>query len=154
MPYKSILYVYFLLLSSICNATDIDIKTEEKDFNPIATFAALEALIGVNAWMASEEPQVYGALGALLFPMAGCEYTQGQGCVSNLIAVESLAIYNLSINPDTKSKHEIFKDNMIGWHLVMLTVGTNFYLDKKKSKKINLTPLPDGGGSLSFHYDF
>lgn len=153
MTYKSILYFYLLLLPSICNATDIDIKTEEKDFNPVVTFVALEALIGVNAWMASEEPQAYGALGAIFFPIAGCEYARGKSCTTNLIAVESLAVYNLSIDPDKKSKSEIFKDNMLAWHLVMLTIGTTFYLDEKKSKKINLTPLPDGG-SLSFHYDF
>jgi hypothetical protein len=154
MTYKSILYFNFLLFCSTCNATDTDNKTEAKDFNPVVTFVVLEALIGANSWMASEEPQVYGALGAILFPMVGCEYARGKSCTTNLIAVESLAIYNLSINPDKKSKNEIFKDNMIGWHLVMLTMGTTLYLDEKKSKKINLVPLPDGGGSLSFHYNF
>jgi anaerobic C4-dicarboxylate transporter len=42
---------------------------------------------------------------------------------SELIAVESLALYNLSIDTDKILKSEIFKSNMIAWHIFAGVVG-------------------------------
>ena len=115
-----------------------------------------EGLIALNAWMASEAPAVYGGLGVLLFPFAGGEHSSSELTYwTGLVAAESLAIYNISIDGDGKSKSEIFKDNMVGWHLFVLAVGVSSYIDSKLDKNENIIIEPEKDGmTLTYEYAF
>ena len=73
-----------------------------------------------------------------------------------LIAAESIAIYNLSIDADEKSQGEIFKSNMIAWNLFLGSIFISEHLTKDMSddKSISLLPTKDMGAQLVFNYKF
>jgi hypothetical protein len=113
-----------------------------------------EAMIAVNAGLASLSPKAYGIAGVILFPIA----TANGPTTSNTTrwvgfgAVESLAVYNITINENKKSKGEIFLENIIAWHLVAGIVGLTDILtgDQKKDTTVSLdyVPTKNGGGLL------
>lgn len=97
---KNIFLIVVLCIVNICTYAE-EPKIDKKESNYILGFVAFEALIGVNAWMASESPNVYGGAAALLFPLAGGSENVGKITYwSGLAAAESLAVYNLSLNED------------------------------------------------------
>lgn len=130
------------------------IKVEKKDeANPLSNFLMAEVLLATNAWMAAESPNAYGVLGALVFPIAGCGDSNKITCGTTLIGFESLAIYNISIDKNKKSKNKIFKENMIAWHIVIGLVTFTEYLTEDKTTELSFKPAPNGG-QLQFTYRF
>ena len=62
MFYKSILALVLLLgVFSSANALELDIEDNKKP-NYLLGFFVVEAILGVNAWMASEAPNEYGTI--------------------------------------------------------------------------------------------
>lgn len=150
-----------ILLLPICTYADkvIKIESEQETINPFTLFLIIEGAFAVNSWLASEDPQVYGVIAGLSFPFA---VGMHGGFSSNttdwvaLIGTESIAVYNLTIDANKKSQGDIFKTNMIAWHLVMGSVFLSEYLTKDISndKSISLLPTKDIGAQLVFNYKF
>jgi hypothetical protein len=124
----------------------------------VAQFFILETMLGINAWMASEDPHLYGGVSALLAPMfVGGEGTnKGVSLWVTLACVESIAFYNLNINVNETSKQEIIRGNMLAWHLLLGSLLlTDYVIDSPKSKtSVNLIPVSHGGSQLVFSYRF
>jgi hypothetical protein len=145
--FKTIFLFVFLSVGTVkANESQEQKKIEP---NPFYMFHSAEALFAVNAWMASEDPNAYGAIGALVFPIAGCNVKY---CL-DLAAFETVAIYNLSIDPDEMSKSEIFKNNIIAWHLAAGFTMLSAHIFEDKGYKLNFIPTFDGGG-IQFKYNF
>ncbi len=138
-------------------AEEINLEKQSDDIHPMTMFLIVEGMLGVNAWLASEDPQAYGLIGALLFPFAA-----GEGNNSDvekwvgLIGAESIALYNLSIDKDKKTKSEIFKENVIAWHLFAgILLATNYLVgDEKTNETISVEPVAYGGAQLVYNYKF
>ncbi len=148
-----------ILILSFCAHADesIDIELQNNKMHPITMFLLMEGMLGVNAWLASENPHAYGAVGALLFPVAAGEGSKSETETwVGIIGAESIAVYNLSIDEDEKSKNEIFKSNMIAWHLFAGVLITTKYIigDNDGSKSLSINPTRNGGVQLVYNYKF
>jgi hypothetical protein len=126
-----------------------------KENNGTATMLLIgEALFALNAGMAALSPKAYGIVGAIVFPIgaangsATSETTRWVG----LAAAESIAVYNLTINENRKSKGEIFVENMIAWHIftgiVFLTNSLTSDLKKSTNASLDYVPVKNGGGLM------
>lgn len=153
-----IIPILFLSLATKAIAdNEITIEPTEDKFHPLTMFLLLEGMFAANAWLASENPNAYGAVTALLFPLAA-----GEGSSSNttkwvgFVGAESIALYNLNIDEDKESKSEIFKNNMLAWHLFAGAVGLTGYImgDYCSKKSLSLIPTPAGGAQLVYNYKF
>ena len=152
---KNIFLVGILCFISVSTYSE-EAKKDEKEPKYIFGLVVFEALIGVNAWMASESPSVYGGAAALLFPLAGGSENTGKITYwSGLVAAESLAVYNLSLNEDEYTKSEIFKNNMIAWHVFAGVVVAAGLVENKFFNKDTVTFIPDrNGGHIAFSYKY
>ena len=156
--YKLIILTVFILTSSTqvnaSNATSSKLENLEKP-NYFSQFLIVESLIGINAWMASESPDVYGGVSALLFPLAGGENVGEFTYWSSLTTAESIAIYNIALDEDHYSKREIFKNNLLAWHLFAGVLLVNGYVDSKWFTEETVAFIPEsGGGRIAFNFSF
>ena len=143
MFYKSILALVLLGVFSSANALELDIEDNKKP-NYLLGFFVVEAILGVNAWMASEAPNGYGTISALAFPLAGkSEETSDFVYWTGLAAIESVAIYNINLDSDEYSKSEIFRNNMKAWHAAAGVILAISYIDSKwiNNDTISVTPI-------------
>jgi hypothetical protein len=131
------------------SASEVPPPTEKKDSHPIWGLLIMEGFLVTNAWMASEDPSGYGGFLALVAPISGCEFY-----CSGLIAAESIAIYNMSIDENKNSKSEIFKNNMIAWHVFAAVGGVASYFIDDEDIKLSFKPSMNSGGNLVFNYRF
>lgn len=160
MTVKVILWVALLLASPIVYSSEYrsaeDSKEykdiEKKKLNPFVEFALIEGAFALNSALAAGDPKLFGVVGALLFPLAdpgpGNRYTAGHWV--GLVAVESLAIYNIvALDKKMDGENEIFRQNFIGWNIVAALVETTDYFSKKINKKsrysFSVTPIEGGG---------
>lgn len=130
---------------------------EQKSWHPIAAAALIEGVLISNAWMASENPHVYGTVGALLFPIGAAEADSDEEFWVALTATESIAVYNLAVVPDEYSKSEIFKNNLIAWHAALGVMGLTHWLlgdPAEESLAFSFRPERQGGGMLMMTYRF
>lgn len=106
-----------------------------------------ELLLVVNASLAAADPHIYGGALALLSPLGMRNTTEAASYV-HLAAMESLAIYNLKIDPEKKSKGEIFRENMIGWHVSAAVSFAAYYFlsDSRKESERSVALAPSGDG--------
>jgi len=112
---------------------------------------AVEAAIGVNAYLASMNPRIYGGVGLALFPIL-MQPTTTEAWLA-VGALETVPIYNLTIDPDEKSPSQIFKANFVAWHVAAGLLATTGYLTK--DKKVSLSYMPErGGGKVVFAYRY
>ena len=136
----------------------VKIDPQQDEIHPAILFFIFEGLLGVNAWMASESPHIYGGVGALLFPLvAGGEGNPTNAQIwTGIIGGESIAIYNLTINENKKSKSHIFKNNMIACHLFAGALGITGYLsgDADSDESLSVRPMQHGGTQLVYNYRF
>jgi hypothetical protein len=149
--------IFVLVLLIILSANSYAEGNNKNDLNPLVAVGLFEGIIAVNAWMASKNPQVYGGLAVLLFPVAAAETKNETTFWVSLAAAESLAIYNIGLDEDKYSEGAIFKKNMIGWHLFAGVVGLTAWLseDDKKEEKVSMAFLPtSNGGELRLGYRF
>jgi len=108
-----------------------------------------EAAIAANAYLASKDPHLYGAAGALLFPVAmsiGEGPRSGASSWISLGSLEVLALYNLSIDKSEKSEREIFRANVIGWHAVAAVALLTGFFSRDEGKRWSYLYVPDPRG--------
>ena len=134
----------------------IHVKRKEKEpLHPVLGVLLVEGLLISNAWMASEKPKEYGGFMMLFSPIAGSSGDKFSDYVG-LVGAEAIGLYNLTIDKDKKTKSDIFKENLIGWHIV-IGVGalTDYFTDdKKEDSKVYILPIKKGGVKISYNYRF
>lgn len=143
--YVNISIIFILLLSSSANA--------EEKLGPVSKAFVIEGLFIANSWLASEDPNTYGGIAALLFPLAAGE---GEGSTTTkwvgFLSAETIALYNLDIDEDKKSKSEIFKENLIAWHVFAALVGFTGFIMGDFDSDVSLSMAPIGGDKFVFLY--
>ena len=137
--------------------TTFEFKESPNELSTFTTILIGEGLFLANAWLASKDPHVYGGVLALLAPLAAfegnsSETTQWVG----LIAAESIAAYNIGIDKNKESKSDIFKKNLIAWHVFAATVGITGYImgDFDSEQSLSLKPNFNGGANLVYSKRF
>ncbi len=143
------------VISSVAKSETNFIKNTH--ISPLNKVLIAEGLFLVNSWMASESPNTYGAIAALLFPIgaAGGNESATTKWVGFLSA-ESLAIYNINLDEDKENKSDIFKNNMIGWHIFAGLTGLTGYImgDFDSDESLSLLPLLSGGAQFVYSNKF
>lgn len=139
------IFIFFLLI--IISAETYAEGETKNNLHPLLAFGVLESLFAVNAWMASKNPQVYGGIALLLFPVTMYETKNKTINWVRLAAAESLNLYNISLSKEKNTRNEIFKKNMIGWHLLtgalIITDLLNKDENEVKDKKVSVAFVPN-----------
>lgn len=108
---------------------------------------AVEGAIAVNAYLASMNPKVYAGVAGVIYPIMIQPSTQDAWLVVG--ALETVPVYNLTIDPDKKSPSQIFKANEIAWHAAVGLLLTTGYVTKITKEKMSLGYMPEPhGGKL------
>lgn len=158
---RKILCAIGLALCVVTQSVSADESTSEwSDAQKTAGMIIVtEGLIGLNAYMASLSPHVYGFVGVVLFPLGmvgGTEPSDSQMKARwvFLASVEALSIHNMQVDKNNTSKSEIIRSNFIGWHAAAgLAAATGYFIDKNKRFALNYMPEPQGG-KLMVSYRF
>jgi hypothetical protein len=107
--------------------------------------------------VASREPRAFGVVSALMFPAAvlGSDISKPTSAVA-LIGAETLAFYNISVNKNDRTRQQIFRKNMIGWHALALVVGVTGYImgDYGSNQSLALVPAENHGAKIMYSYNF
>lgn len=138
-----------MLLTPLANANYEYSVEKENDIHPVWGVLIMEGFVVANSIWASNKPAEFGTALALLSPIAGCSSHYCMG----LIAAESIALYNLTVDTETTSKDEILRNNIIAWHLMAGAVMLTGYLIDEPDVKLGFYPIIDGAG-LQFSYVF
>ncbi|WP_086482090.1 hypothetical protein [Oceanospirillum sanctuarii] len=113
-----------------------------------------EGLIATNAWLASESPNTYGVVAALLFPLGAVNSTSDHQFWGSLLIGESIAFYNISLDEDKVSKDEVFTNNMIAWHLAIVGLAAIDWMSDDEPPSLFMQPTLDGGALLTYKVRF
>ena len=127
-------------------------NSERKVLGPVVTFAIGEGAILFNAYLASTDPKGYGGLLALLTPVASLSATTPAVRWTGLVAGESLAAYNIWVlNKNIDSEIDIFRRNIIGWHIfgALILTADYFFPEKKYNSKLSYSIIPMGNGGFA-----
>lgn len=116
-----------------------------------------EGVFIVASAAASRQPHAFGIAAALMFPAAalGSDISTTTKTVT-LIGAESLAFYNLTVDKNNRTRPEIFRKNMIGWHALALVVGVTGYImgDFGSNKSVAVVPVDNHGAKIMYSYNF
>lgn len=124
------------------------------------TVLIVEGAVGLNAYLASLNPRVYGVAGALLFPIAAANSDSKSSDTTRwagLASVEALALYNIGLDEDRMSDSEIFLNNFIGWHAAagIMAITGYFAGDFNRDRKVALNYVAEPhGGRFILSYRF
>jgi len=129
--------------------------------NPFLIAAIIEGGLVANALLASQNPQLYGVAGVLIFPfhlVMSDGAAEDSGMAKALVVgAESIAIYNITLDEDKYSEGEIFRNNLIGWH-IFLGVGAAYYYlrgERRSPDKMSMSFVPSvDGGRIQFGFRF
>ncbi len=107
-----------------------------------------ESLLIGASWLTSSAPNEFGIVAAVLIPYAvrGNEPYHW----TMLISAEALAFYNIQLDEDEKSRREVFRDNLIGWHLAIGATAAVAYFTGALGEDVEVRPA--GGDGLSLNY--
>ena len=159
---RTLLSIFLLVLSfnfstiASANEDEPPLETRDNKLHPATAFFLAEGMFAVNAYMASKKPRTYGTVAALLFPMAIDGKSNTTTKWVGLIAAESIALYNIRVDEDKKSEKDIFRENMVAWHLFAGAVGLSNLLfdDEESNESLTFSPTPDNGYELVYRYRF
>lgn len=116
-----------------------------------------EGVFIVASAVASKEPHAFGVAAALMFPAAvlGSNISTTTSTIA-MIGSESLAFYNITVDRNNRTRQDIFKRNMIGWHALALAVGVTGYFmgDYGSNKSVAVVPVDNHGAKIMYSYNF
>lgn len=115
--------------------------------------AVIEGVVATNAWLASDSPQTYGVAAALLFPLGAINAANDRQFWTSILMAESIAFYNLSLDEDELSDDDVFRNNMIAWHLIMAGLVVTEWIATDKAPSLLMQPLSDGA-KLTYEFRF
>ena len=122
-----------------------DNSRDKEEPNYLASILIFEGLFALNSYMASESPEGYGALLTLLSPLGTSSNVSDTTNYVGVGSAMSIGLYNvIELKDDSYSKSEIFKKNMVGWHLFAASIWLSEKLTGNKETVASITPLHDG----------
>jgi hypothetical protein len=128
--------------------------------NDLLNFVALEGIAIAHSWLLSRSPYAYGVISGAAYPAFGIESKRDSAFWVTLGAAEAMNGYTMIMERNDVSKQEMFKRNLIGWHVVFaITVASHSFLGKNQkdlgiwSKSLSSQPTRHGG-ELRFEYRF
>lgn len=134
---------------------------EDKDISKaVLMFAGLEGIAIAHSWLLTKSPSGYGTVSGLFYPLVGIESGVDAAYITSVAAAEGMNIYNWKMGEKDISERDVFKRNIIGWHLVFgVTVASNMLFAKsRKSQKIKSQAFSfvtsEYGGELRFEMKF
>jgi len=155
---NKLILTILLIFPLILNAeTKLEFKENPYELSTFTKILIGEGIFLANAWLASEYPHAYGGALALLAPLAAFDGNSSKTAIwVGLIAAESIAVYNIGIDTNKESKSDIFKKNLIAWHLFTATVGVTGYImgDFDSEQSLSLKPNINGGAHLVYSKRF
>ncbi len=127
---------------------------DTKDY--ILAISLIEGSTLLLSWAASAEPDITGGILVLTAPISvGMSSSGKMGAdITNLVAIESLAIYNLTLDRNKKSKSDIFIENMIGWHIVYATFAISEYIFDDPNESLSIRSISSEGIEVAYNYSF
>jgi len=141
----------FLLLT-----VSVPSKAEDNDYSK--TFLQLVGLEGIaitHSWLLSRSPYAYGALSGAAYTAFGVESEKGPAYWLSLGAAEGMNLYTMIMEKNDIPQDEIFKRNIIGWHVVFgITVASNIILGKDKKVQLVKSNQPKTVGSYGLDFTF
>lgn len=148
----SLMAVVVFLAPLVANAAD----DTSQPSNIQLAFVAEGVFIAASA-VASREPHAFGVAAALMFPAAvlGSNISTTTSTIA-MIGSESLAFYNITVDRNNRTRQDIFKRNMIGWHALALAVGVTGYImgDYGSNKSVAVVPVDNHGAKIMYSYNF
>ena len=118
---------------------------DKKEPNYLAGFLLVEGLFALNSYMASESPEGYGALLTLLSPLGVSSNVSDTTNYVGIGGAMTLGLYNaVELKDESYSKSEIFKKNMVGWHLFTASIWLSEKFTCDKETVAYIAPLNDG----------
>lgn len=118
---------------------------DKKEPNYLAGFLLVEGLFALNSYMASESPEGYGALLTLLSPLGVSSNVSDTTNYVGIGGAMTLGLYNaVELKDESYSKSEIFKKNMVGWHLFTASIWLSEKFTGDKETVAYIAPLNDG----------
>ena len=150
MKKYSVLATSLLLLIPVDSFAAGKLSTTEK-------IVLFESAIAANSLLAAADPHLYGAIGSLALPASfiSDRYSTTTNVVT-LVGTESIAFYNLNIDEKSRTKSEVFRKNMIGWHMFAAIAGLTGYLmgDITSIDSIVMSPTPGNGIKIAYNLKF
>ncbi len=152
-----------LLIAGLIPSVAAHAESKHDSYNrpeELSTFNKIlfvESTFLFNAWLASENPNTYGEVLAVLAPLATINANTSETTRwAGLIAGESIAAYNIGLDANKESRDDIFKNNVIAWHLFAATVGISGYIsgDFDSDHSLRLSPGLDGRTHLVYRMSF
>ena len=137
------------LISCTSFAENVDANKKKQQ-----SFLSIESIIIMSSLIASQYPEEYGVGTTLISPfvLAGDEHDSIR--YTGFGGMASIGLYNaLELKKDKYSKSEVFKRNMIIFHVVF---GSLHLLEKKYgefSSSLSLSPVSDGL-TIGYHHEF
>ena len=129
---------------------------------PVAQFAILETVMGIDALLFSYNPRPWGAFAALFMVAPGAAMIADR--TGNpvepwlfLAGAGALVAYDLKVDHTRTSQSEIFKTNFAGMNAIVAALFTMKYLAGNSTpvSKFSLAYVPESrGGRLLFTYRF
>lgn len=169
MEMKQFLLVIILsiLTTSFGVFADEGAKNQENASSPspLAKFAIFEGILAGLSWIGTTD---YSGIFVITNPWAMAEALHDKNDTlfyTGMVSAEAMALYSVSLDDDKYTRGELFKKNMIAWHILFgvigvtdwLTGGDGFtvYLGQNETEAVSSTfvPLIDGG-ELSVNFRF
>lgn len=131
-----------------------ELPKDEKEPDYITGFFFAEGLLILNSYMASESPEGYGTLLTLLSPFGASSNASDTTNYVSIGGALSLGLYNaFELRNENYSRTEVFKRNMIGWHVFAASLLISKKLTDNKETIAYIAPLNDGA-VLAINYNF
>jgi hypothetical protein len=147
----------YFLFSLLFLSSSVSAETEEKfELHPALGFLIVEGFIAINAAMASEAPEVYGSVLALLSPLGASSNVSETTNWVGIGSAATLGLYNaIELSDDKYSKNDIFMKNVYGWHALVLISGVTEWLTGEEVSNDNVALFPVKNGLvISMNYEF
>ena len=133
---------FLLFLSIFCCSSPI---AQGKETSAMSTFLFQEGAFVLSSYLASEYPQETGALITVLSPLGASPSATE---TTNYVAVGgmmTIGLYNaIELKDDSYSKSDVFKRNMIGWHVFATSLWLSEKITGQRKTITFLAPLNDG----------
>lgn len=141
---------YFILILIIYSMP----SWAEESPNYVAGFFLGEGLFALNAYMASESPEGYGTLLTLLSPLGASSNVSDVTNYVGIGSAMSIGLYNaIELKDESYSKSEVFKKNLVGWHLFAASIWLSEKLTGNKETVAYIAPL-NSGAILAINHRF
>ena len=147
-------YIGVLLL--VCSSLVIaeEEKIEEKDEFGVIDFLMVEGLLVFNSYLASEDPEAFGVILTLLSPLGASQDSSYTTKAAGVIGVATLGLYNtLELKDESYSKRDVFKRNIIAWHLIGGSLWLSHQFTESKDTSAFVMPV-NNGFMLGFNHEF